>query len=43
MFPTCSEVLEVIHKLGYEKRPAPAPVAFAEMPVAETTSPAAAV
>jgi hypothetical protein len=43
MFPTCSEVLEVIHKLGYEKRPAPAPVAFAEMPVTETTSPSAAV
>lgn len=25
MFPTCSEVLEVIRKLGYEKRPAVAP------------------
>ena len=23
MFPTCSEVLEVIRKLGYEKQPAP--------------------
>ena len=27
MFPTCSEVLEVIVKLGYEKRPATASVA----------------
>ena len=25
MFPTCSEVLEVIHKLGYEKCPRPPP------------------
>jgi hypothetical protein len=43
MFPTCSEVLEVIHKLGYEKRPAPAPVALAELTVVESPSPAAAV
>ena len=26
MFPTCSEVLEVLKKLGYEKRPAGEPV-----------------
>ena len=26
MFPTCSEVLEVLKKLGYEKRPQPDPV-----------------
>ena len=25
MFPTCSEVLEVLQKLGYEKRVAPIP------------------
>jgi len=25
MFPTCSEVLEVLKKLGYERRPQPAP------------------
>jgi hypothetical protein len=43
MFPTCSEVLEVIHKLGYERRPAPAPVAFVEIPVVESPSTAAAV
>jgi hypothetical protein len=31
MFPTCSEVLEVIHKLGYEKRtPAVEPIAVGE-------------
>ena len=34
MFPTCSEVLEVLRGLGYEKRP-PAPV------VPETVAPAA--
>ena len=27
MFPTCSEVLEVLKRLGYEKRPQPAPIA----------------
>lgn len=27
MFPTCSEILEVIRNLGYEKRPPAAPVA----------------
>jgi hypothetical protein len=43
MFPTCSEVLEVIHKLGYEKRPLPAPAAVVEMPVVESPTPAAAV
>ena len=35
MFPTCSEILEVVRKLGYEKRPAddpPQPVA-SETPV----------
>jgi hypothetical protein len=39
MFPTCSEVLEVIKGLGYEKRPkdetAPAPIP--ELPVVVTT------
>ncbi|MCC6126773.1 MAG: hypothetical protein IT426_17560 [Pirellulales bacterium] len=43
MFPTCSEVLEVIHKLGYEKRPAPIPVALGETTAVESSSPAAAV
>jgi hypothetical protein len=28
MFPTCSEVLEVVKSLGYEKRPEPAPSAL---------------
>ena len=42
MFPTCSEVLEVIHKLGYEKRPTPAPVSLTEIPAVETPSPAVA-
>jgi hypothetical protein len=41
MFPTCSEVLEVIHKLGYEKRLAPATVSFMEIPAIESTSSAA--
>ena len=27
MFPTCSEVLEVLRGLGYEKRELPAPAA----------------
>ncbi|MGW8256943.1 MAG: hypothetical protein ACWGMZ_05615 [Thermoguttaceae bacterium] len=31
MFPTCSEVLEVVRKLGYEKRPAPV-ISFPEEP-----------
>jgi hypothetical protein len=43
MFPTCSEVLEVIHKLGYEKRSAPAPVVLGEMAGMETSSSLAAV
>jgi hypothetical protein len=43
MFPTCSEVLEVIHTLGYEKRSTPAPVALGESAVVETPSPSAAV
>lgn len=34
MFPTCSEVLEVIRKLGYEKRPAIA--SAADTPTATT-------
>ena len=34
MFPTCSEILEVFKKLGYEKRPAEKPDAT---PEAETT------
>jgi len=34
MFPTCSEVLEVIRSLGYEKRPAvePAPMPAMDLP-----------
>jgi hypothetical protein len=32
MFPTCSEILEVIGKLGYEKRPAGLPVEGSESP-----------
>jgi hypothetical protein len=43
MFPTCSEVLEVIHKLGYEKRTTPAPVALGEVTTVEVPTPAAAV
>lgn len=43
MFPTCSEVLEVIHKLGYEKRPVPAPPALGEMTPVDSSSPVAAV
>ena len=43
MFPTCSEVLEVVKSLGYEKRPKTAeslPLAF-ELPVAVVEIPAA--
>ena len=29
MFPTCSEVLEVLRGLGYEKQPNPAPITSA--------------
>jgi hypothetical protein len=45
MFPTCSEVLEVIHKLGYEKRPVadPIPVTVEEVLSAQSPTPAAAV
>ena len=43
MFPTCSEVLEVIHKLGYEKRPTPAPLALGEMTPVDSPNPVAAV
>ena len=41
MFPTCSEVLEVIRSLGYEKRPkTAAPVLPAlDLPVATSSSP----
>jgi len=41
MFPTCSEVLEVIRKLGYEKRPegeAPEPAAEGESEPAPAAS-----
>ena len=36
MFPTCSEVLEVLRNLGYEKRPQTAPVAapLVDLPLA---------
>ena len=30
MFPTCSEVLEVVRSLGYEKRPKAAECALAD-------------
>jgi hypothetical protein len=43
MFPTCSEVLEVIQKLGYEKRPAPVAAPIVETTLApEITPPLAA-
>ncbi|MBN2579336.1 MAG: hypothetical protein JXB10_10125 [Pirellulales bacterium] len=44
MFPTCSEVLEVIHKLGYEKKSAhPLEVTPAPLPIfTETSLPLAA-
>ena len=38
MFPTCSEILEVIRKLGYEKRP----VALSECPAVVVVEPAGA-
>jgi hypothetical protein len=43
MFPTCSEVLEVIKSLGYEKRPetAAVPLPALEMPVAAGLLPTA--
>lgn len=44
MFPTCSEILEVLRNLGYEKRPEVAPgepCAFLEMPPAEAAAEAA--
>lgn len=34
MFPTCSEVLEVIRNLGYEKRPQAVPGAAGDQPTA---------
>ena len=40
MFPTCSEVLEVIRKLGYEKRPPVQPEVVVE--AAEPSTPPAA-
>ncbi len=43
MFPTCSEVLEVIHKLGYEKRPSPVAVAVSDAVAPDAPPPAAAV
>jgi hypothetical protein len=43
MFPTCSEVLEVIHKLGYEKRPVAMPLEIGEMMSAESSSSATSV
>jgi len=40
MFPTCSEVLEVLQKLGYEKRATPVVSLIAEsMIVPEITPP----
>jgi len=41
MFPTCSEILEVLRDLGYEKRPAVAPAEPSLMP-ATTPVPAPA-
>ncbi len=40
MFPTCSEVLEVLKKLGYEKRPVvePTPLPAVVMPMTTTES-----
>ena len=40
MFPTCSEVLEVLKSLGYEKRPQvePAAVPMAGLPIAPVVS-----
>jgi hypothetical protein len=35
MFPTCSEILEVLRKLGYEKRPGDQPVCPAATEVVE--------
>ncbi len=45
MFPTCSEVLEVIKSLGYEKRPknAAAGLSAVHLPVALERSATAAV
>ncbi len=43
MFPTCSEILEVIRKLGYEKRPTPIvqdPLALPAIPIADIFCPA---
>lgn len=39
MFPTCSEVLEVLRKLGYEKRPPIEPETSPSPPDAEAESP----
>jgi hypothetical protein len=39
MFPTCSEVLEVIKNLGYEKRPQPEPQESAPVEVALPVAP----
>jgi hypothetical protein len=38
MFPTCSEVLEVIKALGYEKRPATSAAEVSEQPTATVTT-----
>ncbi len=43
MFPTCSEVLEVIHNLGYEKCPTPVPIALGGTTAVESPTPAAAL
>lgn len=43
MFPTCSEILEVIRKLGYQKRPTPVvqdPLALPAIPIADIFCPA---
>jgi hypothetical protein len=39
MFPTCSEVLEVIKSLGYEKCPKTEPVALSALDMSITASP----
>ena len=42
MFPTCSEILEVIRAIGYEKRPAPPPMVLSTEPVTAASEPAQA-
>ena len=40
MFPTCSEVLEVVKSMGYAKLPPVAPLPAAILPTVETSIPA---